>query len=318
MSAGRGVRTGYVTPLAAAIVLACLCRVEGQVSIRGLYRPAVQPFAELWQDPVDLSKRNLYYGPWGQGNAPEAQATYSFIRRKANGTNPGMVVMDHAGREWHVKQGREGGPEVVVSRVLSAVGYHQPPVYFLPSFTVAKANGTKVVDGGRFRLKTASMHQTGEWSWYENPFAGSQPFQGLLVILVMLNSSDLKNVNNALYELNRPIGGATRWFIVRDLGTSLGAVGRTDPKPNDIDRFERHPFIIGVEDGFVRFDYSGVHSDLVKRSIRPADVKWASRLLARITDAQWGDAFRAGGYPPGDATRYVRRIREKIAAGMEL
>ena len=46
-----------------------------------------------------------------------------------------MIVVDSLNREWSVKQeahGRtaEGPIEVVLSRVLSAVGYRQPPVYF--------------------------------------------------------------------------------------------------------------------------------------------------------------------------------------------
>ena len=70
------------------------------------------------------------------------------------------------------------------------------------------------------------------------------------------------------------------------------------------------------DDGFVKFDYGGVHADLIKQYIRPEDVRWASQLLARLTDAQWQDAFRAGGYPPDLASRYVLRIHQKIAEGL--
>jgi hypothetical protein len=81
------------------------------------------------------------------------------------------VVRDSRGREWHVKQaghddrGAEGPVEVVLSRVLSAVGYHQPPVYFLPSFTMRDAHGTRTEPGGRFRLHGKVMKAVGEWSW---------------------------------------------------------------------------------------------------------------------------------------------------------
>ena len=46
--------------------------------------------------------------------------------------------------------------------------------------------------------------------------------------------------------------------------------------------------------------------------IRPADVQWAGRLLTRLTDKQWRDAFRAGNYSEGDADRYIRKLKQKI------
>ena len=99
--------------------------------------PKVQPtaapwdahMAELWQKPLDLPERDLFYGPWGVERAPDPHATYTFVAKKQHGTNPGVIVTDPEGREWHVKQppnnhqGAEGPIEVVLSRVLSAAGY---------------------------------------------------------------------------------------------------------------------------------------------------------------------------------------------------
>ena len=122
--------------------------------------PAVEPtvpasdvrMSELWEDPHDLASRDVFNGPWGSQHAPDAQAVYTFVRPKKGGTNPGVVVRDPAGREWHVKQpprriaqGEEGPVEVVLSRVLSSLGYHQPPVYFLRSFTMADGSQTRIV-----------------------------------------------------------------------------------------------------------------------------------------------------------------------------
>src|SRR5437762_5655586 len=60
----------------------------------------------------------------------------------------------------------------------------------------------------------------------QNPFVGTRPYQGLLVILLMFNSSDLKNTNNTLYE----VGDAIRhWYVVRDLGAALGETARLMP-----------------------------------------------------------------------------------------
>jgi len=45
-------------------------------------------------------------------------------------------------------------------------------------------------------------------------------------------------------------------------------------------------------------------------------VRWASGLLAQLSAAQWNDAFRAGGYDPVVAGRFIRRLREKVAEGL--
>ena len=133
--------------------------------VRPTAPPWETPMAQLWEKPLDLDARDLYHGPWGSERAPDPRATYTFVARKQHGTNPGVTVIDARGREWHVKQaprnhqGAEGPVEVVLSRVLSAVGYHQPPVYFVPSFTMTDASGTHQEPGGRFRLKVSALDQ---------------------------------------------------------------------------------------------------------------------------------------------------------------
>ena len=276
---------------------------------------------QFWEQPVNLAERDLFYGPWGPERAPDPQATYTFVKKKQQGTNPGVTVRDPQGREWSVKQpphndqGAEGPVEVVLSRVLSAAGYHQPPVYFLPSFTITDLSGTHQEAGGRFRLRDTSLTNRGPWSWQQNPFVGTKPYQGLLVILMMFDSSDLKNANNTLYEVTRSDDEVKRWYVVRDLGTALGETGRLKPKRGDPDIFERHAFITGVSEGFVEFSYHGWHQELVRHRITPQEVHWASDLLAGLSDRQWADAFRAGGYESAVAARFIRALLARIAQG---
>jgi hypothetical protein len=142
-------------------------------------------------------------------------------------------------------------------------------------------------------------------------------YQGLLVILLMFNSSDIKNENNALYEVNEPGEGPKQWCVVRDLGTALGETGRLAPRRGDADIFTREAFIRGVTGGVVQFNYHGWHQELFAR-ISPDDVAWASELLAQLTDRQWSDAFRAGGYPTDVADRFIGRLHQKIAEGRRL
>lgn len=290
--------------------------------------PALQPTekaagASLWERPVDLSARDLYHGPWGRDRAPNAAATYRLVRRKHTGVNPGMTVMDADGREWSVKQGapggldNEGAIEVVISRLLSAIGYHQPPVYYLPSFWMQDDWGTHVELGGRFRLKDDSLEEVGSWSWQENPFVGTPPYQGLLVLQMMVNATDLKNSNNTLYHHRRG-DQVEQWYVVRDLGAALGDTNRLAPLKGDVDAFERHPFIIGISNAYVDFAYKGWYANLVRQRITAHDVLWISDLILQLTDRQWQDAFRAAGYPSSTANRFIGRLREKAQHGHSL
>jgi hypothetical protein len=272
-----------------------------------------------WLAPDNVHDRDLFNGPWATAHAPDPHAEYTFVRPKTGGFNPGVIVRDPQGREWHVKQssghsGDEGPSEVVLSRVLSALGYHQPPVYYLRSFTMRDTSGVHMEHGGRFRLNMPSLIDQGEWSWQENPFVGQRPYQGLLVILLMFNSSDLKNSNNTLYEYKPPSGGAARqWYVVRDLGLCLGETGRFSPVRNNLDVFSRTQFITGGRRGFVEFDYHGLHKELVRNRITRDDVRWAASLIGSLSGRQWQDAFRAGGYPPDVAARFIDILRGRVA-----
>jgi hypothetical protein len=281
------------------------------------------PMSALWTAPVNLAERDLYYGEWGAEHAPLPRATYTFVRAKEGGTNPGMVVRDPLGREWNVKQpihtnqGAEGPVEVVLSRVLSAIGYHQPPVYYLPSFTVKDTWGTRVEAGGRFRLRHPALRERADWWFQQNPFVGTRPFEGLLVTLLIFRSSDLKNTNNSLYEY-RHGDLVEQWYVVRDLGAALGETGRFAPFRNDPALFERQRFVLDVRNGLVAFAYHGFHQELFRDRITVDDVRWACELLDGLDDGQWSDAFRAGGYQPAVADRFIRKLRATVAEGLQV
>ena len=149
-------------------------------------------------------------GRGAQKYAPDPKAVYTFLHSKVHGASPGMTVTDPEGRKWSIKQSVEGPVEVMHSRILSALGYHQPPVYFLPSFTLKDEKGTHQERGGRFRPTLPELEEIGDWSWQQNPFVGTKPYQGLLVILLMFGSADLKNSNNSLYAYRRPDGTTER------------------------------------------------------------------------------------------------------------
>jgi len=286
-----------------------------------VHDPIVTPGIEvggLWKAPANPATRDLFFGTWGKQHAPDAFATYTLVEHKHTGINPGMTVVDERGRTWSVKQPPDSGEppegpiEVTLSRVLDAIGYRQPPVYFMPSFICRDDWGTHIEAGGRFRLKLPELKDRGEWSWQENPFIGTQPYQGLLVILLLFNSSDLKNANNTLYE-HRTGDLVEPWYVVRDLGTAFGETGRWAPRRGTAALFARSPFITGIRGPFVEFDFHGWHQELIRQRITPADVRWAAQLLSGLTDRQWRDAFLAGGFTPAAAEPFLAAIRSRLA-----
>jgi hypothetical protein len=190
-------------------------------------------------------------------------------------------------------------------------------VYYLPAFTLKDDWGTHAEPGGRFRLKHDDLKDEGSWRWESNPFVGSRPYQGLLVALMMFNSTDLKNSNNTLYERKRG-DLVDRWYVVRDIGAALGDTDRFAPRKGHIETFERYPFILGVNNGHVDFAYNGWYSKFVRDRVTPEDVMWITNLLAQLTEQQWRDAFRAGGFEPAVANRFIRRLREKVEEGRNL
>ncbi|HUQ85959.1 MAG TPA: hypothetical protein VM096_00280 [Vicinamibacterales bacterium] len=279
--------------------------------------------ASMWVEPDNLAQRDLFNGPWGAENAPDPKGVYTLVVRKHTGVNLGLTVKDEKGREWSVKQpfpgslDSEAPVEVTLSRLLSGIGYHQPPMYFLPAFTLKDDFGKTVEVGGRFRLKDARLKETGFWKWEENPFVGTKPYQGLIVLLMMFNSTDLKNTNNSLYEY-RDGDLVQQWYVTRDLGAALGDFNGLAPRKNHPETFETVPYLLGVNNGHVQFAYNGWYKNLVKDRISPEDVMWASELLGRLSDKQWSDAFRAGGYEPEVANRFIARFKEKIEQGRAL
>src|SRR5215213_7392255 len=96
---------------------------------RALHPPPQQPsaavIAELWQAPTDMTNRDLFHGPGGPELVP-LPGTYAFVSKKTTGKNHGYDVRDSLGRLWAVKLGEEAQTEVVVSRVLWAIGFPQP------------------------------------------------------------------------------------------------------------------------------------------------------------------------------------------------
>jgi hypothetical protein len=283
---------------------------------------------ELWQDPADLTNRDLYHGSGGRAFVPR-DAAFTFVARDTSGWSPGFDVRSSDGVEWSVKLGPEAQSEVVSSRVLWAIGFHQPPTYYLERWTLTgQESGPQAA--GRFRPALTQQEVIGDWSWYENPFVGSREFGGLIAANLILNSWDWKTSNNKIYRLSSPANGVSRWFVVRDLGASLGKTtypavlkwlrlrGFGQGTRNDLPDFESQGFIKRLDDSSrIDFDYHGIYGDVID-TVTPEQLRWTCELLSRVSEQQWRDAFRAGGYSSDHTARYVAKIKAKIAQGLEL
>jgi hypothetical protein len=304
----------HIALIAAVIVVAAVCPLSS--------RPSLTPgkMAELWQEPADLERRNLLHGPGGAALAPNPTDRYTLIETDDKGFSPGYDVKDEDGRDWGVKLGPEARTEVVVSRIVWAMGYHQPAVYYLPEWTLSDDGKVTTAGPARFRLKSSAQQETSTWSWRNNPFLDTQPLRGLFVLMVMVNNWDLKSQQNAVYQVEREGVHPLHRYVIKDLGASLGKTAWWLPGTrDDVEAFEREPFIKGVSGNRVKFHFQGAWREpQLLDSVTPDDVRWMCERLARLTAGQWMDAFRAGGYTDPEASRFIRRLRQKIEEGLKL
>src|SRR6187402_2202317 len=145
-------------PLMAAGLLASGCAMQSHMSPQ-----APAKIEELWQEPKDIAQRDLFKGEFDQGDAPDPGDKFKVTGIKTTGTNHGYDVKDSKDREWSVKLGVESRVEVTFSRILWAIGYHQPPVYYLPKWTRVDSTGVYTDDPARFRLQPKGLKKTGDW-----------------------------------------------------------------------------------------------------------------------------------------------------------
>jgi hypothetical protein len=318
-------------------VQACRAAILATFAITAACAPSVrvadttprsaEKFSELWMHPQDLPARDLFHGVGGADAAPASGISYTWVATDTTGYSPGYEVRGPDGRRWDVKLGPEAQSEVVSSRVLSAIGYHQPATYYVANWQLAGGPGGPQT-GARFRLESDETEVIGEWSWGDNDFIGTQPYDGLIVANILLNSWDWKTSNNKIYRDKSASSPSSR-YVVRDLGASLGKTkpsrllwilpvpvrGFGQGSRNDIDDFESQGFISRVDENRVEFDFDTIYGSVVGL-VHPSSVRWTAELLQRISDEQWDAAFRAADYSPDVRARFIRKIKAKIAEGL--
>jgi hypothetical protein len=284
------------------------------------------PITELWNEPHDLERRNLLWGAAPADQAPSKDVEYEVRKRDTTGYSGGYDVVGPDGRDWDIKVGKEAQTEVVVSRILWALGYHQPAAYYVTGWKLA---GTWDDEGEPARFRLDSDHENaGEWAWLENPFNDTRAFRALIAVNLLLSNWDFKTSNNRIYVTKGP-DGPVRRYVVQDLGAAFGKPrlarsnkllallpGKVGTR-NDIDDFEGTKLIRNIKGSEVTLDYRGAAGEILE-TMNVADVIWACELMNRLQDAQLDDAFEAAGYDPAIRTRFIAKIRAKLREGLAL
>lgn len=297
----------------------------------------------LWREPDDLASRDLYFGPGGSQHQPHGP--FTFIKEDLDGSNPKFSVRDRDGVRWKVKLGEEAKPETVATRLVWAAGYFANEDYFLPTLRVEdmpnrlqRRRAAKFIQPDRslrnVRLKREPENEkkTGAWRWRDDPFSGTRELNGLRVMMALINNWDLKDENNGIYDEKRPGHADERVYMVSDLGASFGTawLDRTSTKSKgNLYWYSRTRFVKRVYGDYVDFEdprrpawiilanphefFSRVALRWIGRGIPREDAKWIGGLLAKLSEKQMRDAFRAAGYSAQEVDGFTSDVRSRIA-----
>jgi hypothetical protein len=310
--------------------------VMAQRADPSIQKPHSELPVRLWRDPGDIASLDLINGIGGQAHAPDPKGTFRFVKDATVGLNPKFDVADAQGVQWKVKLGDESRPETAATRFLWAAGYLVDEDYFAAEITVAGLPALKhggnyvsaggVVHGARLERGRPPLSKVSDWDWFQNPFTGQRELNGLRVMMALLNSWDLKTMNNAVYEVN-----GERQYAVSDLGGTFGKTGdalmRTKGNARD---YAASKFISNVRVDAIDFvlhsrpQFLGVFDvvnyrertrmEQIARNIPRADVQWLAHRLSQLSDQQIHDVFRASGFGPSDVESLARTLRSRITA----
>jgi len=289
----------------------------------------------LWQDPGPIATLDLINGVGDKAHVPTPAERFTFVGEDDDATSPKFDVTDAQGVVWKVKLGDESRAETAATRFLWAAGYLVDEVYYLETMTVANLPDLKrgrefvspggLVRGARLERRRPSETKAGDWDWFENPFVGTKELNGLRVMMSLLNSWDLKKINNAIYVV-----GGERQYMVSDLGGTFGRTGdaltRTKGAPKDYDEskfiakvrpdaidFVLHsrPHFLGAVD--VANYRERTKMEQITKDVPRADVKWLAHRLSQLTSGQIHDGFRAAGFTGPDLETFSRVMQRRIA-----
>lgn len=269
----------------------------------------------LWRDPGDISTRDLLHGPGGEGMRPDLRKV-TFIKQETGGYSTKYRVRDASDSEWVAKIGKEAQSETAAVRLVWAIGYMTEINYLIPRLTI---EGKGTFENVRLEARPEHIKRLDEWKWTKNPFSGTKELRALVIMMALLNNWDIKDTNNkVLLVPNLKTGQNRLHYIVSDLGATFGrvkvdvpVVWRIKRNRNDPEDYAVDPFLEEVKDGRVFLFYKGKSQRLFD-DLRVEEAAWLGSLLARLTDEQIGDAFRAANYTPAEVRLMTGAVRARI------
>lgn len=291
-------------------VILCLTSVDVGVVAKQKQKkakPAPRGTAVMWERPSDISSRDLFLGPGGASMRPDLRRI-TFIKEEKGGYSKKYLLRDASGREWVAKIGKEAQSETSAIRLLWGVGYLTEVNYLVPRVTIP---GKGTFNNVRFEARPESWDRVGEWKWKRNPFVGTPEYQGLKIMMAMINNWDLKDSNNEIIQTN----GELR-YVISDLGATFGHASTTPlfwrltRSRNNPSKYTNAKFLEKVKGDRVVLHFGGKNRGLMK-DITIRDAQWLSRWLSQLSDQQLRDAFRAANYRPDQINMLARAVRER-------
>ena len=271
------------------------------------------------------------------GRITSRATTFTFIEESSSGTSPKFEVEDEHGITWKVKLGEEAKSETAATRLLWAAGYLVDEVYYRsqhPGVRIPRLDRGRefvsdgdIVSGARLERERERGKST-TWSWYDNPFVGTREFNGLKVMMALINNWDLKDVNNRRVSTHQ-----RRRSALRDHrpGRHIRAHGqRHHPQQERVEglrgdevhrggRRRTHVDFVMQSRPFFPFvvhlpNYrSRTRMESIVKGIPIADARWIGDRLGQLSVEQINDCFRASGFSPSDVEAYTRVVMQRIA-----
>jgi hypothetical protein len=287
----------------------------------------------LWRSPGPESQ-DLYYGVGSKDRRP--RGPFTFVKEDIGGSNPKYTVRGGDGVKWKIKLGPESRAETTASRLVWAAGFFTNEDYLVPELHVQgfpdHLKRRKLIEPGgvlrnaRLKREPDDEEKIGTWRWRRNPFRGTREFNGLRVVMALLNNWDLKDENTAIYQ-----GKSGRVYMVSDIGASFGATHRTWPATRSKDNYQAYRtsgFICSEHGSLVNFCtpsrpsipnavnplefFRRLKLRWIGRDIPRADAQWVGAILGRLSPQQIRDAFRAGGFSPAEIDGFSEAVETRI------
>jgi hypothetical protein len=272
----------------------------------------------LWRKPNDISARDLRLGPGGTSMRPDLRRI-TFVKEEKGGYSKKYRVRDGSGREWVVKIGKEAQSETSAIRLLWGVGYLTEVNYLVPRVTIP---GKGTFSNARFEARPDEWNRVGEWKWKRNPFVSTPEYQGLKIMMALINNWDLKDSNNVIVQTSTNRGNELR-YIISDLGATFGHASTTPifwrmtRSRNNPKNYAKSNFLEKVKGDRVVLHFGGKNRGLMK-DITVDDAIWMGTLLAQLSDQQVRDAFRAANYTPDQVDLLTRTVRVRTSELLSL